>query len=73
MKNSQESLWINGGFPSLAESRPSHGLCVQTQMWKEKRFPRDSSCSWVSDVLALGNRERDDVILLWSPVQRSLL
>ena len=42
-------------------------------MWKEKRFPRDSSCSWVSDVLALGNRERDDVILLWSPVQRSLL
>lgn len=38
-----------------------------------KRFPRDSSCSWVSNVLALGNRERDDVILLWSPVQRSLL
>lgn len=72
MKDSQESLWTNGGFPSLAESRPSHGLRVQKQMWK-KRFPRDSSCSWVSNVLALGNRERDDVILLWSPVQRSLL
>lgn len=28
-------------------------FCVQKQMWTEQRFPRDSSCSWVSDVLAL--------------------
>lgn len=53
-KDLQEIHWTDGGFPSLAESCPSPGLCVQKQMWKEQRFLRDSSCSWVSDVLVLG-------------------
>lgn len=54
MEDLQESHWTDGGFPSLTESCPSRGLCVQKQMWKEQRFPGDSCCSWVSDVLALG-------------------
>lgn len=59
MKGLQESHRTDGDSHLWENPVRVIGFCVQKQMWVEQRFPRDSSCSWVSDVLALDRPGRE--------------
>lgn len=73
MKDLQESHWTDGGFPSLGESCPSHRLLCPKANVDGAEVSSGQQLQLGIRCAGSGQAGRDEVILLWFPVQRSLL